>query len=262
LIILRSPREIEKIRKSCLVVAEILQRLQEEIKPGVSTLDLNDLSEDLAARQKAKPAFKGYHGYPFALCTSINEEVVHGMPSKKRVLKEGDIIGIDFGVVIDGYYGDSAITVPVGKVSQETERLCRVTRDALYRGLSMVVVGNRLSDISHAIQSYVESHGFSVVREFVGHGIGQHLHESPQIPNYGPPGKGVRLKPGMVLAIEPMINMGRPEVEILEDQWTAVTIDKKMSAHFEHTVAVREDGPDILSDIENSSLHTGMNTLQ
>lgn len=262
MIILRSPREIEKIRKSCLIVAEILQRLKEEIKPGVTTWDLNHLSEELSARHNAKPAFKGYHGYPFALCTSVNEEVVHGMPSKKRVLKEGDIIGIDFGVVIDGYYGDSAITVPVGTVSEEADKLCRVTREALYRGISMVVAGNRLSDISHAIQAHVESHGFSVVREFVGHGIGQHLHESPQIPNYGPPGKGIRLKPGMVLAIEPMINIGRPEVEILEDQWTAVTIDRKMSAHFEHTVAVRDDGPDILSDPENSALHAVTNAVK
>jgi methionyl aminopeptidase len=243
-------------------VAEILNRLKEEIKPGVTTWELNSLSEDLAARQNAKPAFKGYHGFPFALCTSVNEEVVHGMPSKKRVLNEGDIIGIDFGVVIDGYYGDSAITVPVGKISTEAERLCNVTREALYRGISKVVSGNRLSDISHAIQDYVESQGFSVVREFVGHGIGQHLHESPQIPNYGPPGKGVKLKPGMVLAIEPMINMGRREVEILEDQWTAVTIDRKLSAHFEHTVAVGENGPDILSDIGNSSLHTMPDTLK
>jgi methionyl aminopeptidase len=247
LIVLRSQREIEKIRKACLVVAEILKRLREHVQPGVTTWDLDALSEDLAARRKAKPAFKGYHGYPFALCTSVNEEVVHGMPSKRRELKEGDIISIDFGVMIDGYYGDAAITVPVGKVSNEARELCRVTEDSLYEGIRQVQSKNRLSDISHAIQQFVEAHGFSVVREFVGHGIGQQLHESPQIPNYGPAGKGVVLKPGMVFAIEPMINLGRAEVEILEDHWTAVTIDRKLSAHFEHTVAVTEAEPDILT---------------
>jgi methionyl aminopeptidase len=247
LIVLRSQREIEKIRKACLIVAEILERLREEVQPGASTWDLNALSEDLAAKQKAKPAFKGYHGYPFALCTSVNEEVVHGMPSKHRQLKEGDLISLDFGVVIDGYYGDAAITVPVGRVSDEARELCRVTEDALYEGIRKIHPKNRLSDISHAIQQYVEALGFSVVREFVGHGIGQQLHESPQIPNYGPAGKGVVLKPGMVFAIEPMINQGGAEVEILQDQWTAVTVDRKLSAHFEHTVAVTENEPDILT---------------
>jgi methionyl aminopeptidase len=235
------------MRKACLIVAEILKRLEEHVQPGVTTWDLNALSEDLAARQKAKPAFKGYHGYPFALCTSVNAEVVHGMPSKHRQLKEGDIISIDFGVMIDGYYGDAAVTVPVGSVSEEARELCRVTQDALYEGIRQVLPKNRLSDISHAIQQYVEARGFSVVREFVGHGIGQQLHESPQIPNYGPAGKGVLLKPGMVFAIEPMINQGRAAVEILDDQWTAVTIDRKLSAHFEHTVAVTENEPDILT---------------
>ena len=247
MIVLRSQREIEKIRKACLIVAEILERLREEVQPGASTWDLNALSEDLAAKQKAKPAFKGYHGYPFALCTSVNEEVVHGMPSKHRQLKEGDLISLDFGVVIDGYYGDAAITVPVGRVSDEARELCRVTEDALYEGIRKIHPKNRLSDISHAIQQYVEALGFSVVREFVGHGIGQQLHESPQIPNYGPAGKGVVLKPGMVFAIEPMINQGGAEVEILQDQWTAVTVDRKLSAHFEHTVAVTENEPDILT---------------
>ncbi len=247
MIVLRSQREIEKIRKACLIVAEILERLREEVQPGTSTWDLNALSEELATKQKAKPAFKGYHGYPFALCTSVNEEVVHGMPSKHRQLKEGDLISLDFGVVVDGYYGDAAITVPVGKVSQEARELCRVTEDALYEGIRQVHPSNRLSDISHAIQQHVEALGFSVVREFVGHGIGQQLHESPQIPNYGPAGKGVVLKPGMVFAIEPMINQGGAEVEILQDQWTAVTVDRKLSAHFEHTVAVTKNEPDILT---------------
>jgi methionyl aminopeptidase len=249
LIVLRSQREIEKIRKACLIVAEILKRLQEHVQPGVTTWDLDALSEDLAERRKARPAFKGYHGYPFALCTSVNEEVVHGMPSKRRQLKEGDIISIDFGVIVDGYYGDAAVTVPVGTVSNEARELCRVTEDSLYEGIHQVLPRNRLSDISHAIQQYVEARGYSVVREFVGHGIGQQLHESPQIPNYGPAGKGVALKPGMVFAIEPMINQGRAEVEILEDKWTAVTIDRKLSAHFEHTVAVTENEPDILTKI-------------
>jgi methionyl aminopeptidase len=249
LIVLRSQREIEKIRKACLIVAEILKRLREHVQPGVTTWDLDALSEELAARQEAKPAFKGYHGYPFALCTSVNEEVVHGMPSKRRLLKEGDIISIDFGVIIDGYYGDAAITVPVGKVCDEASELCQVTECSLYEGIRQVQPGNRLSDISHAIQQYVEARGFAVVREFVGHGIGQQLHESPQIPNYGPAGKGVVLKPGMVFAIEPMINQGRAEVEILDDQWTAVTIDRKLSAHFEHTVVVTKSEPDILTII-------------
>ncbi len=247
MIILRSPAEIEKIKSACRIVAEILQRLTEHVQPGVTTWDLNAISEDLAEKKHAKPAFKGYHGYPYALCTSVNEQVVHGMPSKHRKLKEGDLISMDFGVVVDGYYGDSAITRAVGTISDEAALLCAVTEESLYEGISRALSGNRLSDISHAIQEYVEKRGFSVVREFVGHGIGQHLHESPQIPNYGPPGKGVRLKPGMVLAIEPMINSGVPDVEILEDQWTAVTLDRKLSAHFEHTIAVTENGPEILT---------------
>lgn len=247
MIILRSAREIEKIRKACLIVAEILEQLREHIQPGVTTWDLNVLSEELATKRKAKPAFKGYHGFPHALCTSVNEEIVHGIPSREKRLKEGDIISLDFGVVIDGYYGDAAMTLPVGCVSEEARNLCRVAEEALYHGIGQAMVANRLSDISHAIQEYVESGGYSVVREFVGHGIGQKLHESPQIPNYGPPGKGVKLKAGMVFAIEPMINQGGPEVEILKDQWTAVTRDRSLSAHFEHTVAVTENGPDILS---------------
>lgn len=252
MIILRSRTEIEKVRAACLIVAEILNRLIEHIKPGISTWELDAISEELASKKHAKPAFKGYHGYPFSLCTSVNEEVVHGMPSKRRRLKEGDIISLDFGVVFDGYYGDAALTLPVGKISEEADRLCTVTEESLYKGISQAVTGNRLSDISHAIQEYVEQRGFSVVREFVGHGIGQHLHESPQIPNYGPPGKGVRLKPGMVLAVEPMINAGTPDVEVLEDRWTAITRDGKLSAHFEHTIAISEDGPQILTQLETA----------
>jgi methionyl aminopeptidase len=252
LIILRSRAEIEKIRSACRIVADILQALTEHIQPGVTTWDLNALSAEMAQKKSAKPAFMGYHGYPYALCTSVNEQVVHGMPSKQRHLHEGDIISLDFGVVVDGYYGDAAMNVPVGRISEDAARLCAVTEESLYKGIEHAISGNRLSDISHAIQEYVELRGFSVVREFVGHGIGQHLHESPQIPNYGPPGKGVKLKPGMVLAIEPMINFGTPDVEILEDQWTAVTLDRKISAHFEHTIAITENGPDILTRQERS----------
>ncbi|MGC8493611.1 MAG: type I methionyl aminopeptidase [Syntrophobacteraceae bacterium] len=251
MIILRSRAEIEKIRAACAVVAEILERLVEHIKPGVTTLDLNGISEELAVKKGAKPAFKGYHGYPYALCASVNEEVVHGMPSRHRRLKGGDIISLDFGVVMDGYFGDAALTVPVGQISESAVKLCTVTEECLYEGISKAVAGNRVSDISHAIQDYVEKRGYSVVREFVGHGIGQHLHESPQVPNYGPPGRGVRLKPGMVLAIEPMINVGEPDVVVLEDQWTAVTRDRKLSAHFEHTIAVTDNGPRILTPRKN-----------
>ncbi len=247
MIILKSREEIEKIRKSCLIVAEVLERLREVVAPGVSTWDLNAISEEEAQKRGAVPAFKGYHGFPYALCTSVNEEVVHGMPSKKKILKEGDIVSIDFGVVVDGFYGDAAVTLPVGRISEEAERLCRVTREALELAITQAVVGHRLSDISHAVQAHVEPFGYSVVREFVGHGIGRNLHESPQIPNFGPPGRGVKLKPGMVFAIEPMINQGVPDIRILEDRWTAVTADGKLSAHFEHTVAVTENGPDILS---------------
>lgn len=247
MIILKSQQEIEKIRRSCLIVAEILERVKEHIRPGVTTYELNVLSEEFAARLSAKPAFKGYNGFPHALCTSVNEEVVHGIPSKKRRLAEGDIISIDFGVIKEGYYGDAAVTLPVGKISPEAARLCQVTREALFRGIRQSIVGNHLSDISHAIQSHVEAFGFSVVREFVGHGIGKNLHESPQIPNYGPPGKGVKLKAGMVFAIEPMINLGKAGVEVLQDKWTAVTADRSLSAHFEHTIAITDNGPDILS---------------
>ncbi len=250
MIILKKPEEIEKIRAACQIVARILERVSREIRPGVSTFQLNELSERLAAKEGARPAFKGYRGYPFSLCTSVNSEVVHGLPSKKRILKEGDLISLDFGVVKDGYYGDAAVTIPVGEVSEEAKKLIEVTREALYRGISKADPDHRLFDISSAIQSYVEKRGYSVVREFVGHGIGRNLHESPQIPNFGKKGQGVRLKPGMVLAIEPMINQGGAEIRILADNWTAVTKDGKLSAHFEHTVAITENGPDILTELK------------
>jgi len=246
MVILKSPSEIEKIRHSNLMVAEILEILREEAKPGIDTLTLDKLSEKLALARNAEPGFKGYRGYPYSLCTSVNQRVVHGFPSR-RLLKEGDILSMDFGILYNDYYGDAAITVPVGKVSDAALRLMKTTKEALFLGIEKAVSGNRLSDISHAIQSHAESGGYSVVRKFVGHGIGKALHEDPQIPNYGKPGMGIRLKPGMVLAIEPMVNAGGHEVTTLEDGWTAVTKDGSLSAHFEHTIAVTENGPVILS---------------
>ena len=237
------------MRDANRIVAEILVELKTQIVPGITTMELNELGEILAAKRNARPAFKGYNGFPYALCASVNEEVVHGMPSRKRILREGDIVSLDFGVIHREYYGDAAITVPVGQVDEQSRALIRATEKALYQGIAQAIAGNRLTDISHAIQSHVESNGFSVVREFVGHGIGRSLHESPQIPNYGPPGLGVRLRPGMVLAIEPMINQGEHEVEILEDGWTAVTKDRSRSAHFEHSIAITKNGPDILSKL-------------
>ena len=248
MVVLKSPREIEKIRKSNQMVAETLAILESEVKPGINTLYLNDLSERLAKEKGAIPAFKGYMGFPYALCASPNNVVVHGFPSKKP-LCEGDIISLDFGILFDGYYGDSAITVAVGKISEAAARLSKITKESLYKGIEKAVPGGRLSDISHAVQSHVEAAGFSVVRQFVGHGIGSKLHEDPQIPNFGEPGMGVRLKAGMTLAIEPMVNEKSYDVEILEDGWTAVTKDGCLSAHFEHTIAITENGPVILSEI-------------
>lgn len=251
MVILKSPGEIEKIRVSNQIVADILCHLESEIKPGIDTLYLNDIAEKMASERDAVPAFKGYKGYPFSLCTSVNNVVVHGMPSKKTLV-EGDIISIDFGVLYNGYYGDAAITVPVGIISKRAMRLAKVTEEALYKGIEKSVPNGRLSNISHAVQSHVEAAGYSVVRMFVGHGIGTSLHEDPQIPNFGKPGMGVLLKPGMTLAIEPMVNEMSYEVNILEDGWTAVTKDGGLSAHFEHTVAISENGPIILSERNGS----------
>ncbi len=247
-IILKSPQEIERMRSSNRIVAEILQKVAAAVRPGVKTRDLNALAEDLLRRYKARSAFKGYNGYPAVLCTSVNEEVVHGIPSE-RVLQEGDILSLDFGAVWDDYYGDAAVTVPVGTISEEARRLLRVTEEALGKAIEQARPGNHVGDISAAIQGHVESRGFSAVRDFVGHGIGKFMHERPQIPNFGLPGRGVRLKPGMILAIEPMINAGGYAVEVLEDGWTAVTRDRSLSAHFEHSVAVTENGPYILSQL-------------
>ena len=246
MIILKRPEEIEKVRTSNIIVADILRELREKIKPGISTLDLNRYSEEMAKKRGAKPAFKGYRGYPFALCTSVNSEVVHGMPSN-RVLKRGDVVSLDFGAHYQGYYGDAAITVPVGDVTPEALLLLQTTEQSLYEGILQARAGNRLGDISAAVQKHVETAGFSVVRDFVGHGIGKNLHEEPQIPNYGVSGRGVELKSGMVLAIEPMVNAGTYKVKVLSDGWTVVTADGRLSAHFEHTVAITEEGPVILS---------------
>ncbi|MBP1722819.1 MAG: type methionyl aminopeptidase [Deltaproteobacteria bacterium] len=247
-IILKSPQEIEKMRTSNRIVAEILQEVVAAVRPGIKTRELDALAQGFLRKHKARSAFKGYNGYPAVLCTSVNEEVVHGIPSD-RVLKEGDILSLDFGAVWNDFYGDAAITVPVGKISEEARCLLRVTEEALERAIQMARPGNHVGDISAAIQGHVESRGFSAVRDFVGHGIGRFMHERPQIPNFGFPGRGVRLKPGMTLAIEPMINAGGYAVEVLEDGWTAVTQDRSLSAHFEHTVAVTENGPYILSQL-------------
>jgi methionyl aminopeptidase len=245
-IVCKSPREIEKMRRANVLVADVLAELSEMVAPGVTTAELDAAAEKLVLAGGAEPAFKGYRGYPATLCASVNDEVVHGIPAK-RALAEGDIISLDMGVKLDGFFGDSAVTVAVGRVSDEVQRLLRVTREALEKGIAQVRLGGRVSDIGHAIQEHVEANGFSVVREFVGHGIGAALHEEPQIANYGEPGRGPRLAEGMVLAIEPMVNMGRPAVKVLRDGWTAVTRDGSLSAHFEHTVAVTTDGPLVLT---------------
>jgi methionyl aminopeptidase len=257
-IILKSPKEIEKMRRSNRIVAEILEEIKKAARPGVTTKELDQLAEDLLAGYHVLSAFKGYNGYPAVLCTSVNEEIIHGIPSK-RVLREGDILSLDFGVIADGFYGDAAVTLAIGEVPEKTRKLLRVGEEALYLAIEQARPDKRLFDISAAIQHHVEANGFSVVRDFVGHGIGKLLHEKPQVPNFGLAGRGVRLQAGMTLAIEPMINMGNYEVEILRDGWTAVTKDRSLSAHFEHSVAITENGPTILSQIEGKgrSLRSG-----
>ena len=246
MIVLKSPREIEKMRSACRIVRDILQAVQELVSPGVTTYDLDRFAEEETVKRKARPAFKGYHSYPGSLCCSLNNQVVHGIPSR-RPLASGDIISLDFGVCYDDYFGDAAVTLPVGTVSASAQSLITATRDALYAGIEMAVPGGRLFDISAAVQTCAEQNGYSVVRDFVGHGIGKGLHEEPQVPNYGRAGTGVKLKAGMVLAIEPMINQLEHHVTVLEDGWTVVTCDNGLSAHFEHTVAITESGPDILT---------------
>jgi methionyl aminopeptidase len=247
MVILKSLQEIEKIRKASLIVADVLNGIRGMVRPGISTQYLDEFAERFIIAAGAKPAFKGYRGYPKTLCTSVNKEVIHGIPSKDVVLKSGDIISVDVGAVVEGFYGDAAITVPVGTITPAAGRLVQVTEESLARGIAQAQPGNYLYDVSFAVQSYVESNGYSVVREYVGHGIGRNLHEDPQIPNYGEPGKGIRLKPGMVLAIEPMVNAGGSATLVQEDNWTAVTKDGSLSAHFEHTIAVMSDGPWILT---------------
>ena len=247
MIVCKSPAELARMRAANALVAEVLDELRAMAAPGVTTAELDAVVETRVREAGAVPAFKGYRGYPATLCASINEEVVHGIPSAKRALRDGDIVSLDVGVLLDGFYGDSALTVGVGAISQEAETLLRVTDEALHRAIAVVKIGARVSDVGHAVQTYVEASGFSVVREFVGHGIGTKLHEEPQIPNYGEPGRGPRLAEGMVLAIEPMVNVGRAAVKVLDDGWTAVTTDGSLSAHFEHTVAVTAAGAQVLT---------------
>ncbi|MCK5403586.1 MAG: type I methionyl aminopeptidase [Desulfobulbaceae bacterium] len=247
-IILKSPEEIRIMQEANQIVARILHMLEQRIEPGVTTKQLDRWAEEFAKKRGGKPAFKGYRGFPGSLCVSINEQVVHGIPSKKVVLKEGDIISIDFGVKYKGYFGDAAVTVAVGNVDPVVVNLMKVTKEALYQGIAQAVDQNRINDISAAIQDHVEKHGFSVVRQFVGHGIGSQLHEAPEIPNYSRKERTPRLMPGMVLAIEPMVNVGLSDVRVLKDGWTVVTDDMKPSAHYEHSVAITENGPLILSE--------------
>ena len=247
MIVCRSAAELERMRAAGRLVGEVLTALTPRVAPGVTTAELDEIAEKMITDAGAIPAFKGYHGYPATICASINEEVIHGIPSGQRVLREGDVLSIDVGASLEGYFGDSAITLPVGQVSEEAARLLTVTEEALYKAIDVAKPGGRVSDIGHAVQKHVEAYGFSVVREFVGHGIGQRMHEEPQVPNYGEAGRGPRLAEGMVLAIEPMVNAGKPAVKVLSDGWTAVTRDKSLSAHFEHTVAITASGAWILT---------------
>jgi methionyl aminopeptidase len=248
MIVSKSKHELDLMREAGRIVAMTHRELAKVIGPGITTKELDQIADDFIRSQGATPSFKGYHGYPASICTSVNDELVHGIPGN-RVLKEGDIISIDIGACIHGYHGDSAWTYPVGTISEEAARLLKVTEESLYKGIEQATTSNRLTDISHAIQTYVEAQGFSIVRDYVGHGIGREMHEDPQVPNFGPPGRGPRLKAGMVLAIEPMVNAGSYHVRTLEDNWTVVTVDGQYAAHFEHTVAITEDGPEILTKL-------------
>ena len=254
MIIRKSPSELQKMRLAGLLVAETLHELRAMVQPGISTLELDAYAENKIRSAGAYPTFKGYRGFPGSICASVNHEVVHGIPSQRR-LREGDIIKLDCGATLNNYVGDAAITVPVGKVSPEVERLMEATRESLFKAKEKMVEGNRLYDVSYAVQEYVEQHGYTLVREFCGHGIGQKMHEDPQVPNYGRPGTGAKLKPGLVLAIEPMVNLGTHEVDIDErDKWTVRTRDGKQSSHFEHTIAVTENGPLVLTALEDGSM--------
>lgn len=248
MIILKSPKEIEIMKRAGAVVAQVHKRLKEVIEPGITTEELDRIAEEYILKSGAQPAFKGYNGFPASICASINEEVVHGFPGS-RVLEEGDIISLDIGTIVEGYVGDAARTHAVGKISPEKEKLIEVTKESFFQGIQFAKEGYRLSDISHAVQQYVESNGFSVVRDYVGHGVGRNMHEDPPIPNYGRPGRGPRLKKGMVLAIEPMVNLGTYHVETLKNNWTVVTLDGKSSAHYENTIAITEGEPEILTKL-------------
>lgn len=244
---IKSLDEIALMREAGRIVCEILDELEKAVAPGVSTWDLDQLAESLTYKKGAKPSFKGYLGFPACLCTSVNHEVIHGIPSRKKILVEGDLMKLDFGAIYKGYHGDSARTVPVGKVSPEAEKLVSETKASLFKGIGAMQVGNRIGDIGNAVQSHVEAHGFSVVRDFVGHGIGKKLHEAPQVPNYGNRGTGMKLRAGMVLAVEPMVNAGTERVEVLSDDWTAITCDRRLSSHFEHTIVITANGPEVLT---------------
>jgi methionyl aminopeptidase len=246
---LKSTKEIEIMKGASKIVAEILLELRENVREGATTADIDKIAEDLTLKKKAKPAFKGYRGFPASLCISVNEQVVHGIPSSKRILRNGDIVGLDFGVIYDGYYGDSAMTVPVGQISSDIERLVKVTEQCLYRAIEQAIPGNFISDVSAAVQQLAEANNYGIVREFCGHGIGRSLHEDPPVLNYVQNGKGPKIKPGFVIAIEPMINLGTEKVKVLDDGWTVITADGKPSAHFEHTVAVTANGPEILTKV-------------
>jgi len=247
-IVCKSEHEINYMRDAGRIVAQAHKELEKVIEPGITTLELDKIAEDFIIASGARPAFKGYHGFPASICASVNEQVVHGIPSLRK-LENGDIISIDIGAEINGYFGDAAVTLPVGDISAEAMTLIRTTEEALFVGISKALNGNRLSDISHSVQTFVESKGFSVVRDYVGHGIGSNMHEEPQVPNFGRAGRGPRLRPGMTLAIEPMVNQGTYEVMTLEDNWTVITKDKKLSAHFEHTITITDQLPEILTKI-------------
>jgi methionyl aminopeptidase len=247
MIIIKTDKEIEYMRQAGKVVANTLLKLEEVVKPGITTLELDRIAEEYIVKQNAKPSFKGYCGFPGSICTSINKEVVHGIPSKKVVLQEGDIVSVDCGAILNGYQGDAARTFAVGKISKEAQKLIEVTKESFFKGVEKAVVGNRLTDISAAIQTYVESFGYSIVREYVGHGIGKDMHEDPEVPNYGRPGRGPKLTKGIMIAIEPMVNAGKYRVETESNDWTVVTIDGSLSAHYENTVAILDNGPEILT---------------
>ncbi len=249
MIVLRTAKEIEMMRKACQISAEALQLAGEAVKPGITTYEIDQIAYRYIKKQGAEPNFLNYNGFPATACISINDEVIHGIPSKKRVLKDGDIVSIDLGAKVNGYNGDNAATFACGNISEEAKRLCDTTRESLYKGILQAVAGNRIGDIAFAIQSYCEERGFSVVREYTGHGVGTHLHEDPSVPNYGTAGRGQRLLPGMTIAIEPMINLGTKAIKCLPDGWTVKTLDGKLSAHFEHTVAITKGEPIILTKL-------------